>query len=192
MGVVTLTDAWPRPGEPFTVSDLDRMPDDGHRYELLDGTLMVSPAPGPPHQRVAVMVCHILELACPEDLIVFPNVGVRIGPRSALEPDAVVARAADVSGTRLTRPPLLVTEVLSPDSALRDLNLKKAAYERFGIPSYWVIDPDLDEPSLREFELVDGAYGEAAQGAGDMPFRAERPFPVEIVPSHLVAKLRSR
>jgi len=181
MGVVTLTDAWPRPGEPFTVGDLDRMPDDGHRYELLDGTLIVSPAPGPPHQRAAVMLCHILELACPQDLIIFPNVDVRIGPRSALEPDAVVARVADVSGARL-----------SPDSALRDLNLKKAAYERFGIPSYWVIDPDLDQPSLRAFELVDGAYREAAQAVGNMPFRAERPFPVEIVPSQLVAKLRSQ
>jgi Uma2 family endonuclease len=192
MGVVTLTDAWPKPGEPFSVSDLDRMPDDGHRYELLDGTLIVSPAPGPPHQRVAIMLCHALELACPEDLIVFPNVGVRIGPRSALEPDAVVARAADVSGARLARPPLLVAEILSPDSALRDLNLKKAAYERFGIPSYWVIDPDLDQPSLRAFELMNREYREVAQVASEMPFRAVRPFPVEIVPSRLVAKLRAR
>ena len=192
MGVMTLTDAWPKPGEPFTVSDLDRMPDDGHRYELLDGTLIVSPASGPPHQRVAVMLCHILELACPEDLVVFPNVGVRIGPRSALEPDVVVARAADVSGARLARPPLLVAEILSPDSALRDLNLKKAAYERFGIPSYWVIDPDLDQPSLRAFELGDGGYSEASQTVGDAPFRARQPFPVEIVPTRLVAKLRAR
>jgi len=192
MSAVTLTDAWPKPGEPFTVSDLDRMPDDGHRYELLDGTLIVSPAPGPPHQRVAVMLCHTLELACPEDLIVFPNVGVRIGPRSALEPDAVVARAADVDGARLCRPPLLVAEILSPDSALRDLNLKQAAYERFGIPSYWVVDPDLDQPSLLAFELMNGEYREAAQVAGDVPFRAVRPFPAEIVPSRLVAKLRGR
>jgi len=192
MGVVTLTDAWPRPGEPFTVGDLDRMPDDGHRYELLDGTLIVSPAPGPPHQRAAVMLCHILELACPEDLIVFPNVGVRIGPHSALEPDAVVARAADVSGARLARPPLLVAEILSPDSALRDLNLKKAAYERFGIPTYWIIDPDLEKPTLQAFELVDDAYCEAGQAVGETPYRAERPFPVEIVPAHLVAKLRSQ
>jgi Uma2 family endonuclease len=168
------------------------MPDDGHRYELLDGTLIVSPAPGPPHQRVAVMLCHVLELACPEDLIVFPNIGVRIGPRSALEPDVVVARAADVSGVRLASPPLLVAEILSPDSALRDLNLKKAAYERFGIPSYWVIDPDQDQPSLRAFELVDGAYREAARAAGDMPFCAGQPFRVEIVPLRLVAKLRAR
>lgn len=192
MSVVTLTDAWPKPGEPFSVNDLDRMPDDGHRYELLDGTLIVSPAPGPPHQRAVAVLAVLLELACPEDLIVFPNVGVRIGPRSALEPDAVVARAADVSGARLARPPLLVAEILSPDSALRDLNLKKAAYERFGIPSYWVIDPDLDQPSLRAFELMNREYCEVAQAAGDTPFRAVRPFPVEIVPSRLVAKLRAQ
>ena len=104
----------------------------------------------------------------------------------------VVARAADVSGVRLARPPLLVAEILWPDSALRDLNLKKAAYERFGIPSYWVIDPDLDQPSLRAFELVDGAYREAAQAAGNLPFCARQPFPVEIVPFRLVAKLRTR
>ena len=192
MSVVTLTDAWPKPGEPFTVGDLDRMPDDGHRYELLDGTLIVSPAPGLPHQRVAAVLVALLELACPEDLVVFPNVGVRIGARSVLEPDAVVARPSDVSGVRLMRPPLLVAEILSPDSALRDLNLKKAAYEQFGIPSYWVIDPDLDQPSVRAFRLVDGEYREAAHVAGDMAFRAVRPFPVEIVPSHLVAKLRTR
>lgn len=190
MSVVTITDAWPRPGEPFTVGDLDRMPDDGHRYELLDGTLIVSPAPGPPHQRVAVMLCHILELACPEELIVFPNVGLRIGPQSALEPDAVVARPSDVSGARLTRPPLLVAEILSPDSALRDLNLKKAAYEQFGIGSYWVIDPDLEQPSIRAFGLVNREYRDEAYAMGEAAFRAERPFAVEIVPAHLVAKLR--
>jgi Uma2 family endonuclease len=149
-------------------------------------------APGPPHQRVVAVLVVLLELACPEELVVFPNVGVRIGPRSALEPDVVVARAGDVRGARLARPPLLVAEILSPDSALRDLNLKKAAYERFGIPSYWVIDPDLDQPTLQAFELGDGSYREAAQAAGDTPYRAEQPFPLEIVPAHLVAKLRSQ
>src|SRR5579859_5598719 len=75
-------------GEPFTVSDLNRMPDDGHRCESLDGTLIVSLHPGQLHQRVAVMLCYVLELARPEDLIVVPNMGARIGPRSAWEPDA--------------------------------------------------------------------------------------------------------
>lgn len=137
------------------------------------------------------MLTHILELACPDELIVFPNVGVRITANSALEPDAVVARPADVSGARLVRPPLLVVEILSPDSALRDLNLKKAAYERFGVPSYWVIDPDLNQPRLRAFELAEGAYTEVAQVAGDKVFRPSRPFPVEVGPSRLIAKLRA-
>jgi Uma2 family endonuclease len=188
---VTITDAWPQYGEPFTVSDLDRMPDDGHRYELLDGTLIVSPAPGLPHQRVAAVLVALLELACPENLVVFPNVGVRIGTHSALEPDALVACASDVSGARLVDPPLLVAEILSPDSALWDLSLKNAAYERFGIPSYWIIDPDLERPSVQAFRLRDGEYREVAHVAGDRPFRAEEPFPVEIVPSRLVAKLRA-
>jgi Uma2 family endonuclease len=141
---------------------------------------------------VAHTLCYALELACPEDLVVFPNVGVRLGTRSALEPDAVVARRSGASGVRLTSPPLLAAEILSPDSALRDLNLKKAAYERFRIPSYWVIDPDLELPSLRAFQLVHGGYREEAHIVGDVPFCAERPFPVEIVPSRLVAKLRSQ
>jgi hypothetical protein len=51
MGTMTTAGIWPGHGEAFTVDDLDRMPDDGHRYELLDGALIVSPAPALPHQR---------------------------------------------------------------------------------------------------------------------------------------------
>jgi len=163
------------------------MPDNGHRYELLDGALVFSPAPGLPHQRATAMVCHALELACPEDLVVFLSAGVELGVHGALGPDAVVARR---SGSRLAMPPLLVAEILSPDSVPQELNLKKAAYERFGVPSYWRIDPDPEQPSLRAFRLVAGEYRETAHAGGDVPFRAEEPFAVEIVPSHLVSGLR--
>jgi hypothetical protein len=54
-----------------------------------------------------------------------------------------------------------------------------------------MIDPDLERPSLRAFRLIAGRYRETAQVAGDVPFRVEQPFPVEIVPSRLVAKLRT-
>lgn len=110
--------------------------------------------------------------------MVFADIGVRIAENSALEPDVVVARVADAEGVRLARPPVLVVEVLSPHSVLRDLNLKKAAYERFGIPSYWAIDPDLDRPSLRAYELDGGSYAEVAHVAGSEAFRASKPFDV--------------
>jgi len=190
MGVVTNTGAWPQHGRPFTVGDLERMPDDGHRYELLDGTLIVSPAPSPAHQRVSVMLTHVLEGACPQEFIVLADVSVRLGAGSAVEPDVVVALPSDVSGACLVRPPLLVAEILSPDSALRDLNLKKAAYERFGVPSYWVIDPDLERLSLLAFELADGVYSEVGCVTGSTPFGANRPFPVEVTPGDLIGKLR--
>ncbi len=195
MSAVNIAEAWPKPGEPFTVDDLERMPDDGRRYELIDGMLIVSPAPNMPHQRVAFLLGMQLEDACPDDLVVFgAAVNVRFSLRSALEPDVVVARVADAEGARvrLTSTPLLVAEVLSPDSVLRDLNLKKAAYERFGIPSYWVVDPDLDQPSLRVFELRDASYIEVAHTTGGDQFSAQKPFRVEIVPDRLVAKLRRR
>jgi len=51
MSVVSIAEAWPAPGKPFTVAELDRMPDDGHRYELLDGMLVVSPRPNNAHHR---------------------------------------------------------------------------------------------------------------------------------------------
>jgi Uma2 family endonuclease len=193
MSAVGIADAWPKRGEPFTVDDLERMPDDGRRYELLDGMLIVSPAPNVPHQRVAFVLGMLLEDSCPDDLVVFGTaINVRFSPRSALEPDVVVARVADAGGgrVRLTSAPLLVAEVLSPDSVLRDLNLKKAAYERFGIASYWVVDPELDRPSLRAFELDGGSYTEVAHVTGADTFRAARPFGVEIVPDRLVNKLR--
>jgi hypothetical protein len=62
------------------------------------------------------------------------------------------------------------------------------AYERFGLPSYWVIDPDLDRPALRAFELTEGAYTEVAHVTGDQAFHAQRPFDVQVIPA---ASLRS-
>jgi Uma2 family endonuclease len=190
METVTISEAWPGYGERFTIADLDRMPDDGHRYELLDGTLIVSPAPGLPHQRVAIVLAMLLEQACPGDLVVFPNVNVRLDAATALEPDVVVARPSDPRAARLVGAPLLAAEIVSPDSALRDLNLKKAAYERYGVPCYWVIDPDLDRPALRAFELSGGVYREVAYVIGDQPFDALQPFAVRVIPAHLIAKLR--
>ena len=191
MSVVSIAEAWPSPGQPFTVAELDRMPDDGHRYELLDGVLVVSPRPTPAHQVVAFTLASILDRASPPEWQVVPEPAVMVSRDTEFAPDIVVVTRDQLSGAKITRPPILAVEVRSPSTALIDLSRKKAAYERFGVPSYWVVIPDQGKPELIAFELRDGRYEEAARVSGDEPFAARRPFGVEVVPARLVAGLHS-
>ena len=189
MGVMTIAEAWPAAGQPFTVAELDRMPDDGRRYELVDGVLVVSPRPTQIHQVVALRVASALEQATPPGLQVVPEPAVMISSNTEFDPDVVVVGLATIGDAKVTTPPLLVVEVRSPKTALVDLNTKKAAYERFGVESYWIVVPEVKRPELIAFELRDGRYRQVAHVTGGKPFRAERPFSVEIVPARLVAGL---
>jgi len=190
MSAVSIADAWPATGRPFTVADLDRIPDDGRRYELLAGVLVVSPRPTPAHQVVAFTLASVLAQACPDAWQVVPEPAVLVGPDTELVPDIVVAGRDQLAGAKITEPSALVAEVRSPSTALIDLNRKKAAYERFGVGSYWVIVPESAKPELIVFELSGGRYREAAHVSGDEAFAANRPFRVRVVPSQLVAGLR--
>jgi Uma2 family endonuclease len=190
MGAVSIADAWPATGRPFTVADLDRIPDDGRRYELVAGVLVVSPRPTPAHQVVAFTLASLLAQACPEGWQVVPEPAVLIDPDTELVPDVVVARRDQLAGSKITEPPVLVAEVRSPSTALIDLNRKKAAYERFGVGSYWVVVPEPAEPELIVFELNDGRYRETAHVRGEERFAAARPFQAGVVPAQLVAGLR--
>ena len=188
MSVVTIAEAWPAAGRPFTVAELDRMPDDGRRYELLSGALVVSPRPTTVHQFVAMRLLRVLADACPDDLCVVPEPAVMLGPQTEFDPDLVVVRMDQIGGAKFTEPPLLVVEIRSPSTALIDLNRKKAAYERFGVRSYWIVNPDTPHPELTVFELRDGRYALAARTSG--PFAADRPFPVSVDPARLTDGLR--
>jgi Uma2 family endonuclease len=190
MSVVTIAEAWPAAGRPFTVAELDRMPDDGRRYELLDGVLIVSPRPTTAHQFAAMRLLRMLADACPEDLCVVPEPAVELGPQTEFDPDLVVVRLDQIGGAKFTEPPLLVVEIRSPSTALVDLNRKKAAHERFGVPSYWIVNPDPPQPELTVFELRDGRY--ALVTATPRPFSAERPFTVTIDPGRLTVGRRHR
>jgi Uma2 family endonuclease len=190
MTVVSTTE-WPAAGHPFTVDELDRMPDDGRRYELLDGALIVSPRPTTIHQMVAGRLQVLLSTACPDGLYVMPEPAVQLSDQTEFDPDIVVVRREHVGGAKVTEPPLLAVEVRSPSTALIDLNRKKAAYEAFGVASYWIVVPDKDRPGLIVFELKDGRYEQAAHVTGDEGLHLERPFQVEVVPARLVAGLFS-
>jgi Uma2 family endonuclease len=158
MSVMSVAEAWPGAGRPFTVEELDRMPDDGHRYEVLDGSLVVSPRPGMPHQVVSTRLVVKLSNACPAGLYVVAEPAVQLSADTEFVPDIAVVDEGQVTGAKCLRPPLLVVEVRSPSTALIDLNRKKDAYERFGVPSYWIVVPDHAAPKLIVFELRDGRY----------------------------------
>lgn len=181
MAVVTVL---PR-SRPLTAADLETVPDDGHRYELVYGTLVVTPAPSTDHQAVVTNLSAALLLACPPTLRVrVAPVDVVLGHDTVLQPDILVARRADLTKRNLPTAPVLAVEVLSPSTRLVDLNLKRARYLEAGCPSYWVVDPD--EPSLTAWELRDGEYVVVARVAGDEEFTAALPYAVTVAPARLV------
>ena len=73
MSVVTIAEAWPAAGRPFTVAELDRMPDDGRRYELLSGALVVSPRPTTVHQFVAMRLLRHWPTPAPKTFASCPS-----------------------------------------------------------------------------------------------------------------------
>jgi Uma2 family endonuclease len=139
---------------PWTVADLELLPDDGLRYELVDGTLLVSAAPSRQHQRVLGNLYVLLREACSPDVEVFfaPTDYQPTSTRS-LQPDLLVVTRADRGRKAVTLPLALAVEVLSPSSRSIDLVLKRELYEQAGVQSYWVVDPD--ELTLRAWVLQD-------------------------------------
>jgi Uma2 family endonuclease len=188
MSAVTFADAGYAAGVPFTVADLEATPDDGRRYELLDGVLVVSPRPTTVHLWVATKLVGVLLAACPEDLGVVAEPALQLTSKTELAPDIVVVRTAQVGGAKFTEPPLLVVEVRSPSTALIDLNRKKGVYEKFGVQSYWIVDPDLEHPELTVFGLRDGHY--VTEAKTTQPVLVDRPFAVTINPAVLTKGLR--
>jgi len=170
---------------PFTVADLETMPDDGRRYELIDGVLIVSPAPVPHHQIAVTNLLIALHEQAPDQLRVLPApLDVVLADDTSVEPDVLVARKSDFGPKNLPGAPLLAVEVLSPSSRRIDRMLKFSRYAEAGIASYWIVDPD--ERRLLAFELVGSDYQEVADVRGNEEWTAQLPFPVTIRPADLV------
>jgi Uma2 family endonuclease len=151
-------------------ADLQRMPDDGNRYELYDGELHVVPAPMPRHQRVARRLFEwLLEYArrvggeaffAPLDLVVSDYDVVQpdllyFGPITArrINPDEAIRFL-----------PELAIEVLSPATARIDCGRKQALFERAGLAEYWIVDPAASVMDV--FVLRQGRYGEPVRAMG--------------------------
>lgn len=179
-GVTTM----PASGD-WTVDDLDRLPDDGFRYELVDGVLLVSPSPLVPHQVGLAALQFQLTTAAPAHLRVLPApLDITFSRTRLLQPDIVVLATDQLTGSKVAGVPLLAVEVLSRSTRATDTTLKRHVLEQAGVPSYWLFDPEA--AVLTVLELGDGAYVETASARGDEALTVERPFPVTIVPAQLL------
>ena len=169
----------------WTVADLAQTPDDGLRYELVDGVLLVSPAPTNRHQ-IAVGELHLLlRAASPQDVrVMLAPTDYQPTDRRSLQPDLLVARRTDVGDDPISAPLLLAVEVLSPSTRSVDLLLKHGVYAESGVASYWTVDPAV--PSVRAWRLRDGAYVEVGAAEGEQVLELDEPFPVRVVPRDLL------
>lgn len=187
MSVMTAPEVWFGEDRMLTVDDMEDMPDDEFRYELDDGLLVVSPAPSGLHQLAVTRLTVLLSGACPDDFLVLAGPGINLSRFQHRVPDVAVLRWTSFREPFPEDPPVLAVEVASPRTRVYDRNRKKDVYEKFGVRSYWIIEPDAERPSLAAFELRRRRYAEVAQVTGDQPYRAVRPFPVSVVPASLVA-----
>jgi Uma2 family endonuclease len=175
----------PREGE-WTVEDLDRLPDDGLRYELLDGMLLVTPAPTVGHQRALGRLVRLLDPLVPERLeLLFAPTAYRpdADRRTSLEPDLMVFRP-EVAGYDHVPAMVLAIEILSPSTRRKDLVLKRSKYEESGVEHYWIVDPV--EPSVTALSLVDGRYVEIGRAVGGEKLSVTAPFEITLVAADLV------
>ncbi|MGH9166167.1 MAG: Uma2 family endonuclease, partial [Acidimicrobiales bacterium] len=173
-------------GAPLTVDDVWALPGDGHRYELVDGVLLVTPAPSRAHQRAVARLVVALSAAAGDAFEVLPAPFDWLVSSSTLfQPDLIVARRGDVGEKRLEQAPLLAVEVQSPSTSSIDRGTKRIKYEQYGVVAYWLVDPL--EPGLVVLHLVDGAYREVARVVGGEAYVADFPFPVTVAPDALVS-----
>ena len=137
MSVSTATRKW-------TLEELHGLPDDGNRYELVHGELLVTPAPTAVHETILARLSRILDRFVEAQglgLVYRPRSVIRRRPRSEVEPDLYVS--AEIVDYDAAPIPMLVVEVLSPYTRRRDESIKRAYYlDEVGVPEYWMIDPD--------------------------------------------------
>jgi Uma2 family endonuclease len=161
----------------LTYQDYLQLPDDGQRYEIIDGELYVSPAPSIKHQTVSINLSTVLNvhvragklgkvLTAPTDL--------KFAAPSIVQPDILYVRQASrgiITAQNIQGAPDLVVEIISPSSTRMDQEIKRDLYAKYGVRYYWLAHP-LEE-WLRAYELgTNGQYELVAEGHGDMAFAA--------------------
>lgn len=171
----------------YTVDEVLAFPSDGNRYELVDGELLVTPAPGPVHQHVVSRLqtyvsAYLDEHAAELEAIVSPA-DITWGQDRLVQPDLFVIPTTEISRDWSTYVTLvLAVEVLSPSSGHADRVVKRRLYQERNVGTYWVVDPDARlvevwRPDEERPEIVTEVLTwRAAPEAPDLTIRLEQLF----------------
>ncbi len=152
MTTVTITTALPEMSlrsqdASWTRERWETLPEDGNRYEVIDGVLYMSTAPSFFHQwiiRQTLLALHEQIDAAGLGTTIMAPVGLFMPGCTPVQPDLLVVRAADralFAGGRIEGVPALIVEVQSPSSVAYDAVTKRQAYARAGLPEYWIARP---------------------------------------------------
>lgn len=174
---------------PWTEADYHALPETRERIELLDGSLLVTPAPSSDHQQVARRLANMLEDAAPHELEVVEAVNVRVGPSKLLIPDLLITRRLGATAVYQPEDVVLVAEVVSPSTTTTDRIIKPQLYAAAGIP--WFLRVELEVPQPPELWLyrVEGrSYTEAAHASAGNSLRLTEPFALDIEPTVLLRR----
>lgn len=151
----------------FTYDDYLLLPEDGRRYELIEGELLLTPTPLIEHQRLSsrlqTRIGSLVEREGLGELFAAPT-DAYFSPTNVVQPDLlfVAKEHSDRIGTAcLHGPPDLVIEILSDSSRQRDEVTKPRLYAKFGVPEYWIFDRV--RAAVRVCRLADGAYRRAME-----------------------------
>lgn len=168
----------------LTYEDLRATPDDGRRYEIVAGRLVVSASPILKHQKVSLRLTDLLydlEKAGLGELFEAPT-DVELAPHEIVVPDLVfvLAHRRHILGReKIEGVPDLIVEIRSPSTAAMDEGEKRELYARSGVPEYWLVDPEGE--TVRAFSWDDGAYVPISAEGGEIRSRVLPGFAVDAV-----------
>lgn len=157
----------------LTYADYAALPDDGKRYEILDGELFVTPSPAPQHQIILANLVRVLDPYVHRrglGRVLFAPLDVIFADSSIAQPDAIYldnTRMSLISRRGIEGGPNLLVEVLSPSTARTDRSVKFALYARYGVDFYWIVDPEARV--LEAYRRAGGAYVLAMKASGAEP-----------------------
>ena len=164
----------------LTYKDYEALPADGRRYEIHDGELSVTPAPNTEHQRVSRNLFVVLHRYVEERQlgeVLYAPIDVILADTSIVQPDIVFldpSRSSAVSRRGIEGPPTLAVEIISPSTTGIDRTTKRQLYARYGVPYFWLVDPEAR--MIEALVLEAGTYARAVRASGQRPVGLP-PFP---------------